>query len=591
MKKFLLPILLFIILMPFVVEAREINNIKEFEQTEKSINIVLDKEQNLIRVGYCDEFNCLIKSDKDNNILWKKTYDNLYSGIYGLTLDDNDNIYVSIIKREPITRIEDLAVNGETYNFYLIKYDKNGNLLFEKKIEKNNEIIKKYTINDLQYIDGYIYASGTEYVDVHFKEFKTYNEDDPAAYVKYAYYDCNAIDVLMKIDKNGNPIWERNYGTKRSETIIYVVEGSASGHFSYNTFARKKYFVRADSVGNKYVLAVKMNNSQSSTPGEIISKYSANGDLFFSKNLNSRIYTTDFIIDNNYIIFVGKKFKDYNPPNPLLSYNEKKALPLEEQIAYDKKFYQDYNPYIYYLNLNGEFVKDILWENYDRSLFHSIIKINEDFIMQMCSYNESENQNECYDIILLDDMQSVFLKGNINHISSGVDFHNDYTLEENIIDESNNEYYILVSSNEKYATFSRIIICNYQINYGDILINNNEKFGILEIDDVEHIKESTLKLFTIEPKDDYELVNIEIKDKNDNKIEYTKIRDNEYEFVMPDTDVIIIPTYRKIESINVPDTLKNPNTGTGISIIIIFMLIISSITYIIFKRKKNYIMK
>ena len=61
---------------------------------------------------------------------------------------------------------------------------------------------------------------------------------------------------------------------------------------------------------------------------------------------------------------------------------------------------------------------------------------------------------------------------------------------------------------------------------------------------------------------------------------------------MPDTDVTITPIYKKIESINVPDTLKNPNTGTGISMIIITtLLLVSSITYIIFKRKKNYIMK
>ena len=40
------------------------------------------------------------------------------------------------------------------------------------------------------------------------------------------------------------------------------------------------------------------------------------------------------------------------------------------------------------------------------------------------------------------------------------------------------------------------------------------------------------------------------------------------------------------DTINMPETLKNPNTGNGISIIIIIiMLIISSITYIVFKRK------
>ena len=46
-----------------------------------------------------------------------------------------------------------------------------------------------------------------------------------------------------------------------------------------------------------------------------------------------------------------------------------------------------------------------------------------------------------------------------------------------------------------------------------------------------------------------------------------------------------------IESINVPDTLKNPNTGTGISMIIITtLLLVSSTTYIMIKRKKNFVL-
>ena len=122
--------------------------------------------------------------------------------------------------------------------------------------------------------------------------------------------------------------------------------------------------------------------------------------------------------------------------------------------------------------------------------------------------------------------------------------------------------------------------------------NTHTKVIVIEVEDAKAVVyEDTVK-FTITPEEGYEVDTIEIKDKEGNKIEYKKTnKENEYEFVMPDSDVVIIPTYRKIESINVPDTLKNPNTGTGISIIIIVMLIISSITYIIFKRKKNYIMK
>ncbi len=46
------------------------------------------------------------------------------------------------------------------------------------------------------------------------------------------------------------------------------------------------------------------------------------------------------------------------------------------------------------------------------------------------------------------------------------------------------------------------------------------------------------------------------------------------------------------EELSVPDTLKNPNTGTGISLIIItIILFVSSIANIMIKKKKNYILK
>ena len=167
-----------------------------------------------------------------------------------------------------------------------------------------------------------------------------------------------------------------------------------------------------------------------------------------------------------------------------------------------------------------------------------------------------------------------------------------------IIDKENNEIEYTTTDNKNY-TFTMpetdvTIIPSYEKvkNAVNVEDNKNTKEIKIEVNDATAIVyEDTVK-FKVEPQDGYEVESIEMIDKNNNKINYRKTNNkNEYEFTMPDTDVLIKPKYRKIESINVLDTLRNPNTGTGISIIIIFMLIISSITYIIFKRKKNYIMK
>ena len=168
-----------------------------------------------------------------------------------------------------------------------------------------------------------------------------------------------------------------------------------------------------------------------------------------------------------------------------------------------------------------------------------------------------------------------------------------------ILDEEESEIEYSETGNKNEYTFvmpssNVTIVPSYERVKSSVEVeeNTHTKVIVIEVEDAKAVVyEDTVK-FTITPEEGYEVDTIEIKDKEGNKIEYKKTnKENEYEFVMPDSDVVIIPTYRKIESINVPDTLKNPNTGTGISIIIIVMLIISSITYIIFKRKKNYIMK
>ena len=121
--------------------------------------------------------------------------------------------------------------------------------------------------------------------------------------------------------------------------------------------------------------------------------------------------------------------------------------------------------------------------------------------------------------------------------------------------------------------------------------NNNTKEIIIEVNDATAVVYEDKVVFKVIPEDGYEIENIEIRDENNNTVEYKKTNNNnEYVFTMPDTDVTIKPIYRKIESINVPDTIKNPNTGTGTCIIMsIIALIVSTSFYLIIK--KDYFLK
>lgn len=165
-----------------------------------------------------------------------------------------------------------------------------------------------------------------------------------------------------------------------------------------------------------------------------------------------------------------------------------------------------------------------------------------------------------------------------------------------IVDVDGNEIEYNITDNNNYTftmpAASVTIIPSYERVSNSIIVNDNKntKEFVIEVNDATAVVYEDKVVFEVVPEEGYVVEEIIIKDNNNNIINYKEKGDNKYEFTMPDIDVVITPTYKKIESINVPNTLKNPNTGTGIYIIIIYMLVISSITYITIKRRKNYIL-
>ena len=165
-----------------------------------------------------------------------------------------------------------------------------------------------------------------------------------------------------------------------------------------------------------------------------------------------------------------------------------------------------------------------------------------------------------------------------------------------ILDSDNKEIEYRTIGNTNEYTFIMpasdvTIIPSYEkvSNAVNIEENKNTKEIIIEVNDAKAVVYEDIVKFTVVPEEGYELINIEIIDEDGNSITYTKTdKDNEYEFLMPDTDVMINPIYKKIEQLNVPDTLKNPNTGDKVFLIILLMLLCLGIGTIIYKRKNLY---
>ena len=161
-----------------------------------------------------------------------------------------------------------------------------------------------------------------------------------------------------------------------------------------------------------------------------------------------------------------------------------------------------------------------------------------------------------------------------------------------IIDSENNEIECFETENNNEYKFTMpasdvTIIPSYEKVSNSIAVedNKNTKEIIIEVNDTNVVVyEHTVK-FKLVPEDGYEVEDIEIIDNNNNKIEYTKTnKENEYSFSMPDTDVVIKPLYRKIET-NKPETLTNPKTGN--KTIIIFLLIIVCAITMFFRKKER----
>ena len=136
--------------------------------------------------------------------------------------------------------------------------------------------------------------------------------------------------------------------------------------------------------------------------------------------------------------------------------------------------------------------------------------------------------------------------------------------------DNDNEYsFIMPPSNVTIKpTYKKV---SNSVNVDD---NKNTKEFIIEVNDSKAVVyEDTVK-FTIIPEDGYEIEDIEIIDKNNNKIEYKKTnKDNEYSFIMSDTDVIIKPIYRKLpikENNNIINPLTNNNLTKILLIVILF---------------------
>ena len=149
-----------------------------------------------------------------------------------------------------------------------------------------------------------------------------------------------------------------------------------------------------------------------------------------------------------------------------------------------------------------------------------------------------------------------------------------------VVDEQNNVIDLISFGDNQYTfvmgALNVYIIPSYERVYNSITIEDNEntKEFMIDVNDASVVVyEETVK-FSLIPNDGYEVDHIGIFDQNNNNIPYLKTFNKyEYQFVMPDTAVLIKPEYKKIIINNESETIINPNTKDGIVVLIVLTVI------------------
>ena len=158
-------------------------------------------------------FGWLIKINEEGRLIWNRVYDNLYCIMDVETTRDG---YLLV----GITKDMDIGI---------IKTDIHGNIEWAKIFgrSKNDGVLNDHCVQKTE--DGYIVAGYTHQ------------------------FDANSDAWLIKIDNEGNEIWNRTYGGKENDLFYSVALSADSGYVAAGvsySYGGNAWVVKVDENGN-----------------------------------------------------------------------------------------------------------------------------------------------------------------------------------------------------------------------------------------------------------------------------------------------------------------------------------------------------
>ncbi|MCX6709096.1 MAG: right-handed parallel beta-helix repeat-containing protein [Candidatus Woesearchaeota archaeon] len=284
---------------------RTVNN----GNNDEAFSVAVDSAKNVIVAGYTNDGSkdmfYTIKYDQNGNAQWNKSYSGGYEDrAYGVATDSSKNVIVAGYTK--------VSLGGDPptydYDYYIIKYDENGNHLWNKTINSGSDYgdfarSVAVDLNDNIIVTGYNQSGfdmteKDDYLTIKLNSAGTiqWNKTFHAATIDEAYsVDTDASNNIIvtgsssgltsytvKYDANGNQLWTANntypesgvanFGaTANSNNDVFITDGqnrlikyNSSGHYQWNiSFAMTTPgpgAITTDTYNNIYVAGTSGTN-------------------------------------------------------------------------------------------------------------------------------------------------------------------------------------------------------------------------------------------------------------------------------------------------------------------------------------------
>lgn len=219
----------------------------------------------LMQGGYYDMF--VVKYDSNGNALWAKNagYDGDDAG-YGIAADTSGNVFVGGSFQDSIKFGSTFIKNQLAYYYhpFIVKYDKNGNVLWAKSTSKGENSDEAYDVT--------VDLSGSAYLAGYFKSdtitFGSIRLDNASNYYHNGF--------LTKYDPSGNVSWARSIGGNFSDIIKRVTCDASNNIYIGGDFESTTIALDALSLTNFSTVDTSYD--------VFIAKYNSNGKIQWARS-------------------------------------------------------------------------------------------------------------------------------------------------------------------------------------------------------------------------------------------------------------------------------------------------------------------